>query len=1333
LGTAEATTELIFFGSNWAKAVSSRSIAICGQWHRLGGPGQMARRVAKLAGAVVLVILAFYAADAQTGNGPVTYVYDDLGRLIGVVDAQGNAARYSYDAVGNILSISRIAAGQVAIINFTPSSGPVGTTVVISGTGFSALTSQNSVQFNGVSATVNSATTTQIVATVPAAATTGLITVTTPNGSATSSSPFTVATVSGAPTITGFTPVVGSPGTTVTLTGTNFQANATRVRFNITDEPGGSVTSGTSMTTTVPGSTSSGRITLSTMFGKTTSSQDFYIPFGSHTAADVGFTQRITWAGTSNVSFAAANKIGLVIFDAAAGQVASVQLTPGTLPSCTVYLFDPHGNQVASNAWTGSSTEFYWPPLLMTGTYTIGIDAGTNSGNFSVTLNNLSPLPPPSRPSGSVLDPSNPLSTYLAGLFLMNEGAGSTDLNLVDNQVANFSGNSLPAWNTGDPSIVFGGGSSLNSYLNAGTDLTFDDLTPGQMTVVAKVYVNTVAAGGMCEKNDGNSSDSGFVFGWDSTGAIKLTVERFSGNMRVASAPGAISTGQWMQVAFTWDGSVGAASAAHLFLNGVEQTKASATDGSGTIGFASATNQPFRIGNASFDFPGSLSGKMAYLAVYKGRILTPTELSELDAQLPTDTIDISESITPNSSPLTVTTATAGQKARLLFSANLGQIAIVQLSNNTIGSVTVSLVQPNGTALTSVSSSAGSFALPGEWLPISGTYAILVQANGSNTGSIAVAVTVTNLQPRPVGSMIDTNSPLSNNLAGLFLMNEGTGTYDENLVDGQVANFAGTSLPTWNTSDPSVVFNGGSSLNSYLNAGTDLIFDDLTPGQMTVVAKVYVSAAAAAGICEKNDGDTIDSGFAFGLSSSGAVSLVVEKSGSDMQAATGAATVPTGQWVQLAFTWDGTIGNSSAAHLYLDGVEQTKVNPVDGSGTIGYANATQQPFRIGNDSLKSPGALNGKVAYLAVYKGRILTPTEMDQLDAQLPLLANNDIVGSITPNGASVPLTTTTAGQNARLSFYARTEQRATVQLTNNTMGSVTVSLITPNSTLSSVTSSSSSFTLPDTWLPITGVYTIYIQPANTGSITVGVTVTNLQSRPVGSTLNTSSPLATNLAGLFLMNEGTGTSDENLVDGQVANFAGTSLPTWNTGDPSVAFNGGSSLNSYLNAGTDLTFDDLTPGKMTFVAKVYVSTVAAAGVCEKNDGDVNSGFAFGWAGTGALHLVVVKTGTDMQVASASGVISSGQWVQVAFTWDGTIGNASAAHLFLDGVEQAKTSSTDGSGTIDYQNATNKPFRIGNASFDFSGSLNGKMAYLAVYKGRILSTTEMNELDASLPIQ
>ena len=80
------------------------------------------------------------------------------------------------------------------ITTFSPSSGAVGTSVTITGTNFSSTLSSNTVKFNGITATLSSGTTTQLVAVVPASATTGKISVTTSVGTVNSSADFTITT-----------------------------------------------------------------------------------------------------------------------------------------------------------------------------------------------------------------------------------------------------------------------------------------------------------------------------------------------------------------------------------------------------------------------------------------------------------------------------------------------------------------------------------------------------------------------------------------------------------------------------------------------------------------------------------------------------------------------------------------------------------------------------------------------------------------------------------------------------------------------------------------------------------------------------------------------------------------------------------------------------------------------------------------------------------------------------------------------------------------------------------------------------------------------------------
>lgn len=171
-----------------------------------------------LAGYFLLAMFLALPIAAQAGQ--TEFFYDELGRLVGEADGNGDVSVYIYDAVGNLLSVQRHtpAASGIGVFLLAPSSGAVGTRVEIRGFGFSPTAADNQVAFNGTAAAVLSSTNRSIFALVPAGATTGPVTVTNANGTATSSFPFTVK-----PTIS----ITLTPATATVTSGTSKQFTAT--------------------------------------------------------------------------------------------------------------------------------------------------------------------------------------------------------------------------------------------------------------------------------------------------------------------------------------------------------------------------------------------------------------------------------------------------------------------------------------------------------------------------------------------------------------------------------------------------------------------------------------------------------------------------------------------------------------------------------------------------------------------------------------------------------------------------------------------------------------------------------------------------------------------------------------------------------------------------------------------------------------------------------------------------------------------------------------------------------------------------------------------------
>ncbi|WBA44392.1 FG-GAP-like repeat-containing protein [Hymenobacter canadensis] len=215
-------------------------------------------------------------ADVATGAGPFSMA-------IGDVDGDGQPDLATANATSSTVSVLRQVPPAPIITSFTPVSGPVGTRVTITGIN---LGSASNVRFNGTAQTVftsNSAT--QLVLNVPAGATTGTLTVTTPGGtSAASSQTFTVVPP---PTVTGVSPAAELPGTVVTLTGTGFTAGST-VSFGGTAAASVSVVSATTLTATVPASLAAGSAPVSVTTGDGTSATQPFSVLAVYDGGSVG-------------------------------------------------------------------------------------------------------------------------------------------------------------------------------------------------------------------------------------------------------------------------------------------------------------------------------------------------------------------------------------------------------------------------------------------------------------------------------------------------------------------------------------------------------------------------------------------------------------------------------------------------------------------------------------------------------------------------------------------------------------------------------------------------------------------------------------------------------------------------------------------------------------------------------------------------------------------------------------------------------------------------------------------------------------------------------------
>jgi len=657
-----------------------------------------------------------------TAQNPIRYVYDELGRLVGVIDAAGDAAVYHYDAVGNLLSITRSTPTQVNVIEFTPDTGPVGQSVTIYGTGFSGTANQNTVTFNGTAASITSAAATQLVVTVPVGATTGTIAVTSPNGSDTSSTSFAVVAVS-TPTITSFTPTSAVAGTAVTITGTNFDALAPAnnpSRFNITSTGPTAVTS-TTVTAPVPPSTGSGRLTVRTALGTAVSADDFIIPPLPYVVSDVASAARLAFATATTVTVSTANKIALRLFDGTTGQRVSLLGTSGMagqVLGCDVSVsgLTPSATLLTPATCMESSGFMDVKTLPATGTYSLLVDpASTATGSVTLTLYDVP-------------------ADYSASITPGGSSVTATMSTPGQNGTLTFSG-------TSGQRVSILGTNGISGQIGLGCDVNVSVLKPD----------GSVLASPTCMEGSGYIE----VMTLPATGTYKLVVDPAGAatgslTLTVYNVPADYSNsitagGSAVTASMPTPGQNGA-----VTFSGTSGQRISLKGTNGLTGYILGCDVNARIlkpdttvlvANTCMEGTGFIDVQTLPATGTYTIVLDPVNhaVGNVTLTLYTVPADTTGTVTIGGSAVAVPLATPGQNGTLTFSGTASQQVTVRMTSNTFGWVTVRLKKPDGSVLTSLLG-FGSFNLSTQTLPTTGTYTIEVDPGAAAVGTINVTVT-----------------------------------------------------------------------------------------------------------------------------------------------------------------------------------------------------------------------------------------------------------------------------------------------------------------------------------------------------------------------------------------------------------------------------------------------------------------------------------------------------------------------------------------------------------------------------------------------------------------
>jgi hypothetical protein len=431
-----------------------------------------------------------------------------------------------------------------------------------------------------------------------------------------------------------------------------------------------------------------------------------------------------------------------------------------------------------------------------------------------------------------------------------------------------------------------------------------------------------------------------------------------------------------------------------------------------------------------------------------------------------DVSDVTGTITPGGAAVTVTTTVAGQNGSLTFSGTAGQRVSLQISDSTLTDCDVydTIKKPNGTYLASTSICGDTGSIDLVLLPVTGTYTISIDPQGTTIGSQTLAL---NEVPPDV-----------------------TGT----ITPGGAAVTVTTTTAGQNAR---LTFSGAAGQRVSLQisnstfAGCLAAYDSIMNPDGTVLATTYICNSTA----------YIDTVV---LPVTGTYTVLIDPQGTntgsqtlllnDVPADVTGTITPGGAAVTVTTT---TAGQN--ARLTFSGAAGQRVS-------LQISDSTFAGCIAAYDSINDPVGTNLASTYICnstAYIDTVVLPvtgTYTVMIDPQGTIIGSQtvllndvpaDTTGTITPGGAAVTVTTTSAGQNAILTFSGAAGQRVSLQISDSTFaGCLAAYDAIKNSdgtTLASTYLCSATGSIGTVVLPVTGGYTVLIDPlgTNTGSQTL--------------------------------------------------------------------------------------------------------------------------------------------------------------------------------------------------------------------------------------------------------